>query len=165
MAFDAYIKIAGIEGESTDDHHPGWIEIIRFGVGVKQNIVAAPSSCGGACAGRADFRRVLIRKMLDKASPKLALACAAGTHIDEVVMQLCRAGETQLPYMTYTMKNCIISRVTTGSGRDVSRGFPAETVAIDYGTIEWRYTVQRRKGGGPAGHVIHGWDRQRNCKM
>lgn len=27
MAFDAFIKIDGIEGESMDDKHQGWIEI------------------------------------------------------------------------------------------------------------------------------------------
>jgi type VI secretion system secreted protein Hcp len=165
MAFDAYIKIDGIEGESTDDHHPGWIEIIRFGLGIKQTVMKAPSSCGGACAEGADFHRFLVRKWIDKASPKLALACAAGTHIDEVVVQICRSGKTQVPYMTYTMKNCIISRLRTTSGSDVSPEFPVETVAFDFGSIEWRYTQQCRKGGGAAGQVICGWDRQRNRKM
>ena len=28
MALDAFIKIDGIEGESTDSNHMGWIELI-----------------------------------------------------------------------------------------------------------------------------------------
>ncbi len=29
MAFDCFIKIDGMEGESTDYNHQGWIEVIR----------------------------------------------------------------------------------------------------------------------------------------
>jgi len=92
MAFDTFIKIDGIDGESTDDKHQGWIEVIRFGTGVKQTVSIIASSAGGATAERAEFHDFMIRKLLDKSSPKLALACAAGTHIDEIVLELCRAG-------------------------------------------------------------------------
>jgi type VI secretion system secreted protein Hcp len=80
--FDAFVKIDGIEGESTDAKHQGWIELVRFGIGVKQTISSTVSSAGGASAERADFSDFILRKYLDKSSPKLALACAAGTHID-----------------------------------------------------------------------------------
>ena len=30
MAFDGFIKIDGIPGESTDDKHKDWIEILSF---------------------------------------------------------------------------------------------------------------------------------------
>jgi type VI protein secretion system component Hcp len=151
MAFDAFVQISGIEGESTDEKHLGWIEIIRFGVGVKQTVSNTASSCGGACAERANFEDFIFRKLLDKASPKLAQACAAGTE--------------KVPFMTYTLKNCMISRVATNSGSDVGNKFPAETIKINYGTIEWRYTLQKRQGGTAAGNVVCGWNLQRNCKM
>lgn len=90
MGFDAFLTIDGIDGESTDEKHAGWIEIIRFGIGVRQEVSATASSCGGASAERTDFSDFIIRKLLDKSSPKLALACAAGTHIDKIVVELCR---------------------------------------------------------------------------
>jgi type VI secretion system secreted protein Hcp len=34
--FDAFIKIDRVEGESTDDKHSGWIEVVQYGMGVKQ---------------------------------------------------------------------------------------------------------------------------------
>ncbi|MCP3874696.1 MAG: type VI secretion system tube protein Hcp, partial [Desulfobacteraceae bacterium] len=71
MAYDAFIKIDGIDGESTDDKHHGWIEIIRHGMGVKQTVSTTASSAGGASAERADFSDFSIRKYLDKSSPKL----------------------------------------------------------------------------------------------
>ncbi len=43
MAFDAFIKIDGIDGESTDEKHSDWIEVIKFGPGVKQKISITPA--------------------------------------------------------------------------------------------------------------------------
>lgn len=163
MAFDAFIKIDGIEGETTDDKHTGWIELIpRFGVEVRQKVSRTASSAGGASAERADFSDFIIRKLVDKASPKLALACAAGTHIDKIVVELCRAGTDKMTFMTYTLENCLISKIATTSGSDTPADLPAETVKINYGKIQWCYTRQERQGGGATGNVAAGRDLQRN---
>lgn len=55
MAFDAFIEIDGIEGESTDDKHAGWIEMNNFSTGLQQKSSTTASSVGGASAERADF--------------------------------------------------------------------------------------------------------------
>jgi type VI secretion system secreted protein Hcp len=91
MAFDAFLWIDGIEGESTDDKHSGWIEAINCGVGLKQAVSRTASSAGGATAERAGFQDFNFTKLLDKASPKLALACADGTHIKTIKVEFCRA--------------------------------------------------------------------------
>jgi len=36
MAFDTFVKIDGIEGESTDEKHQGWIEALYFETEIKQ---------------------------------------------------------------------------------------------------------------------------------
>ncbi len=100
MAIDIFMKIDDIEGESTDNKYAGWIELIRFGLGVKQIVSRTASSAGGASAERADLSDFSIRKLLDKSSPKLALACAAGTHIDRIVVELCRAGTDKITFTT-----------------------------------------------------------------
>ena len=161
MAFDAFIKIDGIDGESTDAKHADWIEIISFNCGVDQKASATASSVGGASAERADFDKFAFSKLLDKASPKLAVACAGGTHINNIVVEVCRSGTDKVKYMEYKMTNCIISSVKTSAGGD----FPGEDVAIDFGKIEWAYTVQKRQGGGASGNVAGGWDLQKNCKV
>ena len=53
------------------------------------------SSAGGATAERVEHDDILVMKLLDKATPKLYYACCNGTHIKEVVMEMCRAGETK----------------------------------------------------------------------
>ena len=163
MAFDAFVKISSIEGESTDSQHSGWIEAVFYGAAMSQTVSSTASSSGGASTGRIDFDEFTFTKLLDKASPKLAMACAAGTHIDSIVFELCRAGTEKVKFMEYKMTNCIISSVNT-SGAEGGE-FPQESVNIDYGKIEWAYTVQKRQGGGAAGNVAGGWDLQKNCKV
>ncbi|MCP3928521.1 MAG: type VI secretion system tube protein Hcp [Bacteroidetes bacterium] len=160
MAFDGFIKIDGIDGESTDDKHAEWIEILSCDVKVSQKVSDTVSSAGGASAERADFSDFSFVKQVDSASPRLVLACADGTHIDKIVIEFCRAGTDKIKFMEYKLSNCIISEVSMVAQGD----FPVEKVNINYGKIEWSYTQQKRAGGGAAGNVAGGWDRQRNCK-
>ncbi len=161
MAFDAFIQIAGIEGESTDDKHANWIEMISYGSGISQTVSSTASSAGGASAERADFQDFTFNKQLDTASPKLAIACADGTHIDTIIVELCRSGTDKVKFMEYKMTNCIINGVSTTGGGE----FPTENVSINFGKIEWAYTQQKRQGGGAAGNVASGWDLEKNCKV
>ncbi len=162
MAFDTFVKISGIEGESSDDQHSGWIEVIAFDTETLQKTSSTASSVGGGSAERADFRALKFSKLVDKASPKLALACADGTHIDSVVLEICRASGEKLKYMEYRLSKCLIAGVKTAAGPGE---FPAEHISVEFGKIEWGYTQQKRSGGGAAGQIAGGWDREKNCKV
>lgn len=163
MAFDAFLKIDGIPGESADDKHKDWIEVLSYSWGVTQTASASASTSGGAAHQRADFQDFSISKTLDKASPKLALACADGTHVKQVVLELCRAGGNKVKYMEYKMENCIVSSVSVGGGG--GGGEPTEAVTFNYGKIEWTYTQQKRTDGSGGGQVAAGWDLQLNKKV
>ncbi len=158
---DCFIKIDGIDGESTDEKHSGWSEVLLYDTGVSQTVSSTASSAGGASAERANFENFNITKELDKASPKLALACADGTHIDNIVLEVCRAGGDKVKFMEYKLTNCIICEVSHHG----ANGIPLEIVSINFGKIEWSYTQQKRTGGGAAGQVSAGWDLEKNCKM
>ena len=165
MAFDGFIKFKDIDGESTDEKHEGWIEMLSFDHGLIQKVSLTASSSGGATAERVDFREFAFRKQLDIASPALAIACANGSHIDEVVIELCRAGTDKVKFMEYKLENCMISsvKVAGGSGKNIGE-LPTENVFISYGKIAWSYAKQDRAGGKVAGNMATGWDLQKNCK-
>jgi type VI secretion system secreted protein Hcp len=165
MAFDAFLKIKEIPGESTDDAHKEWIEILSYNTGISQTASGSASSGGGASSERADFQDFSIVKALDKASPKLALACADGTHISEVKLELCRAGGDKLKYMEYRMSNCIVSSVRPGGSSQGGETLPLEEVSFNYGKIEWIYTQQKRADGRGGGNVATGWDLEANKKV
>ena len=87
MAFDTFLKIDGIEGESTDDKHKGWIEILSYSWGESQMVSRTASSSGGGTSARVDMQDLSVVKTLDKSSPLICLACAEGKHIKEVTLQ------------------------------------------------------------------------------
>lgn len=165
MSYDAFARITGIEGESTDSEYAGWIEIVDFGLAVRQTISTTASSSGGASAERADFSRFHFRKQVDTSSPLLALACAAGTHIDEIIVVLCRAGTGKVKFMEYHMTHCMISKVRAYAGDGYGFAFPTESVGVDFGKIQLCYVQQGRQHGGPVGNIACGWDLQRNCRV
>ncbi len=156
MAFDAFLKIDGIPGESTDDKHKDWIEVTSFNQTMQQPASATASSAGGATAERVDFGTFDITHLLDKASAKIYEACASGKHIKDVTLELCRAGGDKTKYMEVKLEQVIISRVTSqGSAGD---SFPTETVCFSYGKIKWTYSQQKRADGTGGGNVNAGWD-------
>lgn len=162
MAFDGFIKIDGIQGESKDDKHKDWMEIKSCDWGVTQPTSAAASTAGGGSSERASFQDLVITKELDKASPKLAVYCADGSHIKEVVVELCRAaGSDKLKYMEFKLSNVIVSSVSVNG----SDGIPVETIKFNYGKIEWTYTQQKRSDGAGGGNVAAGWNLETNKKV
>ncbi len=150
MSADAYLKVKDINGKSTDDKHKDWIEVLSYSWGVSQSA----SGGGMQTEGRANLQDLSITKELDIASPKLAEECAKGTRIDEVKMELCRAGGKQEKYMEYTLEKCIVSSYSTGGG---GGGTPVETITFNYGKIKWNYIKLDDKGSA-AGNVPGGWD-------
>lgn len=162
MAQDGFLKIEGIDGESTDDKHKDWIEILSYNWGCSQQASASQSTSGGATTQRADFADFSIVKTMDKATPKLFLECAKGTHIPSVTLELCRAGGDKLKFMEYKMTNVIISSVNVGGAGGAGGGDSTESVTFNYGKIEQNYIQQKRADGTGGGNVPGGWDLQAN---
>lgn len=158
MAFDSFIKIDGIPGESTDDKHKDWIEILSFSHGLSQPSSATASSAGGGTTERVDHSDFQIVKNLDKASPKLYELCCTGKHVANVTLELCRAGGDKLKYMEVKMEQVIISSVHPGGSSKGDDNLPTESVSFNYGKIKWTYTQQKRADGSGGGNVTGGWD-------
>lgn len=154
MAFDAFIKIEGIPGESTDNEHKDWIEVLTYGHEVKQPVSYTASSAGGATAERVNFGVLTITKNVDLASPKLLAACCTGKHIKEVVIEVCRAGDKRQKYLEIRMEQVLISDYAHTGGGD----FPTERIDFAPGTFKMTYIRQKRDDGQPGGNVIAGWD-------
>lgn len=165
MAFDAFLKIDGIPGESTDDKHKDWIEVLSFSHGVSQRASGSASTGGGASSERADFSDFSIVKALDKASPKIFEATSTGKHIATVTVELCRAGGDKVKYMEYKLSNCIVSSYRPGGSSQGGETLPLEEVSFNYGKIELSYTQQKRADGSGGGQVAAGWDLETNKKV
>ena len=158
MAFDCFLKIDGIDGESTDDKHADWIELLSFSHGVSQPSSGSVSSGGARSAERCDHQDFSVVKTLDKASPKLNLFCCNGKHVASIKMELCRATESKQKYMEYVLSDVIVSSVRPGGSSEGGEALPLEEVSFNYGKIEWTYTPTDHKTGKPGGAVPAHWD-------
>ncbi|MHC4326994.1 MAG: Hcp family type VI secretion system effector [Planctomycetota bacterium] len=159
MPADAFLKIDGIPGESTDAKHKDQIEVLSYSHGVSQMGSASDSTAGGKTTGRCDHQDFSIVKELDKASPELNLQCCKGTHIKEMTLELCSATGDKSPYMRYLFEGVIISSISIGGG---GGGLPTESVTFNYNKINWIYVDTDHETGKKKGEVKKWWSLKEN---
>ena len=94
---------------------------------------------GGGGAGRATLKALSIVKTIDKASPVLALKCATGQHIPQVVLTVARPGGSNSPFMEYKLTDVLITSVQQSGSGDA---LPLEEVSFTYGSIQLTYTTR-----------------------
>ena len=159
MASDYFLKIDGIDGESTDDKHKGEIEVLSYGWG--ENQTGTHGSGGGGGAGKvtmSDFNFVMLA---NKSSPKLMLACATGDHIKNAKLTLRKAGGEQQEYMTITFSDVLVSSYHTGGG---GGEIPNESITLNFGKVEFEYKPQKPDGTLDS-PVKTGYDLKLNKKL
>lgn len=111
MAFDAFMKIDGILGESSDSQFKDWIELGNFCHSLAQLSSTTASSSGGGTSERVQHDDFKVSHYLDRASPKLMEACCSGQHFKEVAIVFCRAGGDKQKYMEIKLSQVIVSSV------------------------------------------------------
>lgn len=154
MASNVFCKVDGIPGESTDDKHKDYFEVLSFNHGMKQDSAGSASGVGGHNSGRADHDQFTVVKLLDKATPKLALACSKGDPIKSVIVECFRQLGDNVKFMEYKMTDCVVKSVYPSGA---SQGIPTETVSFAYAKIEWTYTQYDNKGK-KLGEVMAAYD-------
>lgn len=162
MAINKFIEIDGIPGESSNDAHKNWIEVIEYFHKVSQPTTGSTSSSGARTAERADHGSFIIVKPIDKASPKIALSCCKGEHIDKITFHLCNDTGKQETYLEVVMSNVVVTSFETVSGKRYGDTVPVEEVSLNYGKIEWTYTVMDHGTGKSQGDVKTHWDVLKN---
>ena len=140
-AVDYFLKIDGVDGESTDAAHPNQIEVLSFSWGESNGSNVAHGGGGGA--GRVAMQDFHFTMAVNKASPKLMLACASGKHFPKAVLSARKAGGTQQDFLKYSLTEVLVSSYqAAGDGSVV----PTEQVSLNFLKIEFAYTPQRTDG-------------------
>lgn len=153
MAYDAFIKLAGIEGEATAKGFEKAIAITAFSWGASNPVSSTGAGLG---AGKVSLSSLNIMKMTDKSSAGIFSACCAGTHIKNCTVHLRKAGGSQIEFLTYTLGDVMIESVQW-SGNSGGDDTPTESVSIAFSKIEVKYIPQDATGkaGSP---VVGSWD-------
>lgn len=148
----AFVKLGDIKGQATDADHKEWILIESMSAPISRSI---PQNARDQqrTQGSTSLGDVVLVRELDKSSTKLQEACANGTFFPEVEIHLCATvGNKQEPYLTYKMKNCIVTSYSF-HGNASGSPLPTEQVSLGYTEIEWNYIVLNPETGKKEGNV------------
>jgi type VI secretion system secreted protein Hcp len=157
-----FLKIDGIEGESTDAAHKGEIDVESWSWGVT-NTGSSSGGGGGGGAGKASFQDFHFVTKISKASPKLFLAAATGSHHKQVGLSGVRgAGKGKgVDFLKVKLTDVLVSGFQQSDGpADV----PADQFSLNFAKIEVSYFPQ-----GPSGKlespITAGFDVSANKKL
>jgi type VI secretion system secreted protein Hcp len=161
MAYDAFLKLDGMDGESSDDKYPGYVEVASFSVGIT-HLTTVGSATGGSGSGRAQLGELQISKVVDKSSAVLFQKCATGEHFNKGKLIVRKAGGTQMEYLVYNMETVFVTSIhfSSSSGEENAN----ESVSLAMGKCRMEYTQQDSNGKPKGGAIMGGWDQLGNKK-
>lgn len=160
-AVDYFLKVDGIEGESQDAKHKAEIDLESWSWGATQT--GTNPAGGGAGAGKVAMQDFHFVMKVNKATPKLILACASGQHIPKAILTCRKAGGKQEEFLKYTFSDVLVSSYQTGGsgGADI---VPTEQISLNYAKMEVEYKEQKADGT-LGGAIKAGWDLKKNEKV
>lgn len=154
MAVDMFMKIKTIEGESTDKAHKKEIDVLSWSWGMSQS--GTTHVGGGGGSGKVSVNDLSFTKYVDASSNALMLGCCTGEHYDEAQLTVRKAGKDPLEYIKITMKEVIITSVSTGGSGGEDR--LTENVTLNFAEFKFEYQPQSAKGGKEGGAKIAAWN-------
>jgi type VI secretion system secreted protein Hcp len=128
-----FVKIDGIDGESTQKGHEGEIEAFNFSETFRQT--GTGTATGGGGAGKFTAGPVVFSKLQGKASIGLIRACTKGSHIPNVVFTASRKGPDgkAVTYYKITLKEVFVSAINEKSTGDSI----VDEVQLVYESARW----------------------------
>lgn len=157
-----YLKLGDIKGESTDEGHKDWINLLS----VSHDINREAKASGTARArGSATFGDIVVVKELDASTPKLQESIAAGKSFPTAEIEFTKSlGEDrrQVPYLKYELKNVMITSYSF-HGTAAGDSIPVDTISLNFGEIKVIYTILDEDGSSK-GNVEYSWKVEEGVK-
>jgi type VI secretion system secreted protein Hcp len=156
MAYDAFLKLDGITGESQKDGHKGEIDVMSFSWGASNSSSVGTGT--GASTGKVSVSDFSIMKTTDSSSPVLFQKCCDGSVIATGVVTLQKQGGSGGPqqYLVYNFTNVYVTSIQW-SGSGGAGDSPMESASFCFEKCTVDYTPQ--DDPGTAGSAVHGgWD-------
>lgn len=164
MSSAIFLKIDGIDGESTDSKHQKWIELEHINFGVANHARIADSGKRKITMATADFRTIDCLKTMDSSSIKLLSAVAQGTTIKAIKLEICTMIKGALhPYAEVELDECAISAVQQSCSK--GGGYPQEQLTITFSKIKWTFTPIKDDGSAGSKVGPEGWNLLENIKQ
>ena len=153
MAVDMFMRIDTLEGEAQDSKHKKEIDVLHWSWGMSNSGSAHNGS--GAGAGKVHVHDLTFSKWVDKATPKLALACCSGKHFKDATLVIRKAGDKPVEYLKIKMDTVLISSISTGASGGEDR--LTENITLNFSKVSMDYVPQDDKGAGGTA-IPMAWD-------
>jgi len=139
-AVDMFLKVDGIQGESTDKVHKGEIDVLAWSWGesagtAKTKHGTVPTAC---------IQDLSLTKFIDAASPALIMNTMVGTVSPTAVLVIRKAGFNPVEYLRLTMRNVSVAAYSTGGSGGEDR--LTENVTLHFDSMQGEYQKQRPDG-------------------
>jgi len=145
MPLQMFLKLDGIDGESTDAKHRGEIDILGWSWGLSDQASAVAS---GAGSGKVVIQNLVIQKLVDLSSPALMLASAQGKHIASGTLTTRKAGANTPEFLLVKLTNLLVISLAVSAAAGETQ--PTETLVLAFGKVEVDYSPTLPNGSlGP----------------
>jgi type VI secretion system secreted protein Hcp len=159
---DYFLKLDTIDGESQDSKHKGEIDILSWSWSEAQTGTGGTGM--GSGAGKVAMMDVQFTKYVDKASPKLMLACANGTHLPTGTLVIRKSGKDQQEYIKVKYEEVLVSSYSVSGAAGDGSMVPTEAISLNFSKITFDYKPQKADGTLDAA-ITAGWNVKQNIKI
>jgi type VI secretion system secreted protein Hcp len=158
-AYNCFLGIDGIPGESMDRDHKDWIDIVSWSFG--ETFPAATASTAGSLPGRLTMQDFKFTMRTNKASPILFQACAMGKNLTKVVLEVW--GMVGVPsgrpakLLQIKLEDVRVSSFVILGNSMSTQAYPMEEISLNFARIKVTYSIYLPNGTG-GGQVEAGFD-------
>lgn len=159
MAFDTFLQLDSLDGESTRAGFEKWIEIYSFSFGASNPTTVGPGS-GGMSAGKVSLSSFNVMKKTEASSATLFQMCCVGDHFKTAKLTLNKAtGDKTKPlsFLVFDFTEVYVESIQW-SGSSGGDDTPTESVSFAFAKVTVTYTPQSKTGASGGKPVIGTWD-------
>jgi type VI secretion system secreted protein Hcp len=132
-ALDMYLKFDNVKGDSVDDGHKDWIDVLAWSWGLSTN-----------GKGKTCVQNLSVTKYIDSSTDDLIQAIPANMVFNRAQLVVKRAGEQQIDYIALDMSGVAITSVSTGGSGGEDR--LTENVTFSFTELTGKFTPQNQNG-------------------
>jgi len=152
-ATDFVLKIDGVDGESKQDGHESWIDVLSWNWG--EHNASTFREGGGGGAGKVSMQDFSFTQKMHKGTVKLMEKCATGEHFPKAEFRARKSGGEAQCFLTLKFTDVMVSSYQTGGQGDDA--LPMESISFGFAKVEMEYKEQQ-KDGSLAGPVKAGFN-------
>lgn len=160
-----FLRIPGIDGDSLDSAHKGWIDIddLSHSIDAQASASAGARRTGsGRVARSASAGAFDLRKAVDLSTVKLQEAVVNGKGFAEATIEVTRrTSDSGVVFLRYTLGECFIAQWDLQASET---GIAVERFELGFGQLTTTFTPTSAQGreGSP---VEFGWDFAANTAL